>query len=159
MKFKKVITVTISLSLFFSLFCLAQEAKSLLQSNLTSVSIKSSPLNQQIANYWFQRKEYLLKGDLDSAKEMKTNIIDLLMDKNITSFPSLSASFLTEGENYLAKGNIEYAINSFQAAIEVDPYSSPAYYSLAKAYLKQKKGNFFKYTINIIIFLRRNYLD
>ncbi len=145
MKFKKNIIITFLLSLSFSLVCSTQENQLLPQSNVASVSIESSPLNQQIATFWFQRKEYLQQGDAELAKETKKRILDYLRNMHIVSFPALSASFLAEGLDYLDKGNLEYAINSLKAATELDPYSSLAHYYLAKVYLMQSKGNFFKY--------------
>jgi tetratricopeptide (TPR) repeat protein len=145
MKLKKTIIITFLFSLSFSFTCLTQENQLLPQSIDASVSIESSPLNKQIATFWFQRKGYLQQGNTELAKETKERILDYLRNKHITSFPALSASFLAEGLDYLDKGNLEYAINSLKAATQMDPYSSSAQYYLAKAYITQSKGNFFKY--------------
>lgn len=145
MIFKSTIKVAIFIILFFSFICLPQEHTSPSKPYVIEISIESSSIDEQLTSYWFNRKEYIRRGDFRLAESEREKIMNTLKERHIKSLPPLSATFIAEGIDFLEKGNISHALVSFQSAIQIDPYSPAAYFYLARANLKQSKRNLITY--------------
>jgi len=139
------VVILLIVCLSFSYICFPQEDISPSPPALIKSPAESSSLDERLASYWFNRKEYMQSGELELAELEREKIMNTLKERHIKSLPLLSATFLAEGKDFLQRGNLDYAIIAFQSANQIDPYASVSYYYLAKAVLKQDKGNLITY--------------